>query len=410
MDMLTEHYARLLGLEEGWEVTEVDLDLPSQKVTIRLRRVPGSVCVCPGCGEARPLKDHAEERQWRHLDTMQFETVLVARTPRTNCPACGVLNVDLPWADPFGRFTLMFQAFAIRVLQAAGSIEQGRKLLGLSWHAAQDIMSAAVERGLEVRNIEGITEIGMDEKSFGQGQDYVSVLTDIEGSRVLDVAPGRTRESADALWNTLSEEQQGEVQAVALDMWPAFLSSAKSHAPQAKIVHDRFHITKHLNEAIDQVRRAEHKALKAEGDERLTGSRFLWLTKEDNLSEEKAATFEELKTEKLKTARAWAIGDLFRDFWEQPGEFTARAFFKDWYAWASRSRLKPIQKVGRMLKRHLDHLVTWFQHPISNAAAEGFNSKIQALKSAARGFRNFSNYRTRILFFCGRLELEPEIP
>jgi transposase len=157
MDTLTEHYARLLGLGEGWEVTEVDLDLPSQKVTIRLRRVPGSVCVCLGCGEARPLKDHAEERQWRHLDTMPFETVLVARTPRTNCPACGVLNVDLPWADPHGRFTLMFQAFAIRVLQAAASVEQGRKLLGLSWHAAQDLMSAAVERGLAMRDLEGIT-------------------------------------------------------------------------------------------------------------------------------------------------------------------------------------------------------------------------------------------------------------
>lgn len=410
MDALTEHYGRLLGLGEGWEVTEVDLDLPVQKVTIRLRRVPGSVCVCPGCGEARPLKDHAEERQWRHLDTMQFETVLVARTPRTNCPTCGVLNVDLPWADPHGRFTLMFQAFAIRVLQASASIEQGRKLLGLSWHAAQDIMSVAVERGLLVRDTEGITEVGMDEKSFGQGQDYVSVLTDIEGSRVLDVAPGRTRESADTLWNTLSEEQKAEVQAVALDMWPAFLASAKANVPNAKIVHDRFHISKHLGEAVDQVRRAEHKALKAQGDERLTGSRYLWLTNEENQSEKQAASFESLKNAKLKTARAWAIREMFREFWDLPGQFTARAFFKDWYNWVSRSRLKPIQKVGRMLKRHLDHLVTWFEHPITNAAAEGFNSKIQALKSAARGFRNFKNYRTRILFFCGRLQLEPEIP
>lgn len=408
MEDLSTHYARLLGLGDDWDVTDVGLDLSSQRVTIRLKRVAGSPCSCPTCGEQRPLKDHASEREWRHLDTMQFETVLVARTPRTNCPECGVLNVDLPWAEPHGRFTLMFQAFAIRVLQASASIEQGRQLLGLSWRSAQDIMSTAVRRGMEVRDMEDIAYVGIDEKSFGKGHDYVSVLVDLEGSRVLEVAQGRTQETADELWNTLSEEQKDEIQAVAMDMWPAFMASASEHVPDAEIVHDRFHISKHLGEAVDQVRRAEHKALKKEGDERLTGSRYLWLTNEENLSEERAATFEELKNANLKTSRAWAIRELFRDFWEQPGEYTAKAFFEKWHAWASRSRLQPIIKVGRMIKRHLDNIVTWFRHPISNGPTEGFNSRIQAIKSAARGFRNFDNYRIRILFFCGRLDLEPE--
>lgn len=408
MEDLSAHYARLLGLGDDWDVTDVDLDLSSQRVTIRLKRVDGSPCCCPVCGEQRPLKDHASEREWRHLDTMQFETVLVARTPRTNCPECGVLNVDLPWAEPHGRFTLMFQAFAIRVLQASASIEQGRQLFGLSWRSAQDIMRTAVRRGMEVRDTDDIAYVGIDEKSFGKGHDYVSVLVDLEGSRVLEVAQGRTQEAADDLWNTLSEEQRDEIQAVAMDMWPAFMASASAHVPNAEIVHDRFHISKHLGEAVDQVRRAEHKALKKEGDERLTGSRYLWLTNEENLSEERAATFEELKNANLKTSRAWAIRELFRDFWEQPGECTARVFFEKWHAWASRSRLQPIIKVGRMIKRHLDNIVTWFQHPISNGPTEGFNSRIQAIKSAARGFRNFDNYRIRILFFCGRLDLEPE--
>jgi transposase len=255
MEDLSAHYARLLGLGDGWEVTDVDLDLVSQRVTIRLERVPGSPCCCAVCGEQRPLKDHATEREWRHLDTMQFETVLLARTPRTNCPKCGVLNVDVPWAEPHGRFTLMFQAFAIRVLQASASIEQGRKLLGLSWRSAQDIMSMAVQRGLEVRDTDNIAYVGIDEKSFGKGHDYVSVLVDLEGRRVLEVAQGRTQEAADTLWKTLSDEEKDEVQAVAMDMWPAFLASAIEHVPQAQIVHDRFHISKHLGEAVDQVRR-----------------------------------------------------------------------------------------------------------------------------------------------------------
>jgi transposase len=410
MNTLAEHYARLLGLGDDWQVTDVQLDLPSQSVSIRLQQAPGAPCRCPDCGEVRPLKDHAPQREWRHLDTMQFETILEARIPRTNCAQCGVLNVDLPWADPHGRFTLMFEAFAIQVLQAAGSIEQGRRLLRLSWHAAQDIMTAAVQRGLESRNLEEITHVGIDEKSFRRGQSYVSVMTDIDGRRVLEVTPERTGEAADKLWNTLSEEQKEQIEAVAMDMWPAFISSAEEHVPEAAIVHDKFHISKHLGEAVDKVRRAEHKALKREGNDRLTGTRYLWLTKAKNLSEERAATFEELKKAKLKTSRAWAIRDLFDDFWEQPGEYTGRAFFSDWYAWASRCRLKPLVKVAKMLKRHLDRIVTWFMHSITNSTAEGFNSRIQSLKSAARGFRNFDNYRTRILFFCGRLQLQPHIP
>ena len=218
---------------------------------------------------------------------MQFETVIVARIPRTNCPDCGVLNIHIPWASPHGRFTLLFQAFAIRLLQASSSIEKARKLLGLSWNAVQSIMNVAVERGLAQRDLDQIPYVGIDEKNFGKGHDYVSIMTDIDGGRVLEVVPGRTREAADSLWKTLSEKQKAQVQAVAMDMWAAFINSAESHVPEADIVHDRFHIAKHLGEAIDQVRRAEHKALKKEGDEWLTGSRYLWLSREENLSEEK---------------------------------------------------------------------------------------------------------------------------
>lgn len=408
MNDLNQHYALLLGLKDDWLVQSVDLDLEAQRVEIRLQHNADEPCCCPDCGQACPLKDHTEERTWRHLDTMQFETVIKARIPRTNCAEHGVHNVHIPWAEPHGRFTLLFEAFAIRVLKASSSIEKGRRLLGLGWEAAQRIMNDAVERGLERRDLEEIKHVGIDEKNFGKGHDYVSVMTDIDGGRVLEVVPGRTQEAADSLWNTLSDEQRAQVEAVAVDMWAAFVNSAEEHVPQADIVHDRFHIAKHLNEAVDQVRRAEHKALKKEGDERLTGSRYLWLAREENLSDENAAAFEDLKESKLKTSRGWALVDLFRDFFEQQSERQGRAFFKDWYAWASRCRLKPLVKVAKMIRRHFERIVTWFTHRISNASSEGFNSLIQALKSAARGFRNFENYRTRILFFCGQLNLLPE--
>ena len=407
MKTLSEHYGQLLGLDAAWRVVDVDLSLAEQRVRIRLEPTGRPAC-CSGCGQERPLKDHAPERTWRHLDTMQFETLLVARVPRTNCPECGVKTCTVPWAEPHGRFTLLFEAFAIRVLQAAHSIEGARLLLRLSWSSVQAILERAVERGLVRRDLSDVRHVGLDEKNFRRGQDYISVMTDLDGSRVLDVVQGRDEQAADVLWECLGEEPAQQLEAVAMDMSSAYENSTRLHAPQAEIVHDRFHIAKHLNEAVDQVRRQEHKALKQSGDETLTGTRQLWLYNPEHISDEQWAEFEALKDQHLKTARAWAIREQFRGFWEYRYAGAAKRFFGLWHRWASRCRLKPVQRVAAMLKQRLPNILTWFRHRISNGPAEGFNSRIQTLKSAARGFRNFFHYRLRILFFCGKLNLLPD--
>lgn len=408
MNTLAKHYALLLGLDESWQVADVELSLEEQRVQIQLQATAKSPRCCSQCSKQRPLKDHAPERSWRHLDTMQFETILTARVPRTNCPTCGVKTCEVPWAEPHGRFTLMFEAFAIRVLQAAASTEQARLLLKLSWKSVQQIMNRAVERGLQERELDDIEHVGIDEKSFGRGHDYISVLTDIDGSRVLEVSEGRDELAANALWETFTDEQKENIKAVAMDMWQAFEKSVRTHVPQAEVVYDRFHISKHLNEALDKVRRQEHKSLMKEGDETLKGSKQLWLFNPENLKAAHQERFEALKELELKTSRAWAIREQFRWFWEYTYQGNAKKFFDRWYQWACRCRLEPIKKVAKMIKNRLGNILTWFRHRISNGPAEGFNSRIQSIKSAARGFRNFNNYRTRILFFCGKLNLQPE--
>tara|TARA_B100000809_G_scaffold228073_1_gene240839 strand:+ start:89 stop:802 length:714 start_codon:yes stop_codon:yes gene_type:complete len=197
MNSLNDHYLELLGLDEAWRVMDVELDLDRQRVRIRLGDNPDACVCCPECGEQRPRHDHAPERSWRHLDTMQFETLLTAAIPRAKCPQCGIKTCRVPWAEPHGEFTLMFEAFAIRVLQAASSVEQARLLLEISWGCAQGIMDRAVARGLIERSLDEVTHVGLDEKSFRRGQDYVSVMTDIDGSRVLDVSQGRDEAAAD---------------------------------------------------------------------------------------------------------------------------------------------------------------------------------------------------------------------
>ena len=251
--------------------------------------------------------------------------------------------------------------------------------------------------------------VGLDEKSFGMGQDYISLMTDLEAGKVLEVVRGNDLESGRKLWQLLPEEQRAEVKAAAMDMSAGFVGATQAEAPHVAIVHDKFHVSQMLNKAVDQVRRREHHRLKKEGEERLTGSKQLWLYNPANLNDQRFEVFQELLKENLKTGRAWLHKENFSGFWEQESRWAAEGYFKRWYASAIRSRLEPIKKVAGSLKKHLAELLNYVVYPVTNAVTEGLNSKIQQLKAHARGFRSFVNYRTRILFFCGKLELMPNL-
>ena len=166
-ESLHDHYRRLLGLQTPWEVSEVKLDLAQQRVQIRLHWREGDQHGnCPECGKSVRLYDLAPERRWRHLDTMQFETLLIARTPRIQCPEHGIKTVAVPWAAKNSRFTLMLEAFAIALLEGSATIKEAAKLLRMDWHSVHQIMERAVRRGLERRDQEAIRHLGLDERAL----------------------------------------------------------------------------------------------------------------------------------------------------------------------------------------------------------------------------------------------------
>ena len=194
-----------------------------------------------------------------------------------------------------------------------------------------------------------------------------------------------------------------------MDMWDPYESSVRMHVPGAedKIVYDKFHIAKQLGEAVDRVRRAENKVLRAQGDERLVGSKYQWLRNPDNFRDDQWREFRELRTSKLQTARAWALKEQAMLLWTYQYEGSARKHFRWWYRWATHSRLKPMVEKARMLQARLPNILTYLTHGISNAVSESLNSKIQWVKYTARGFRNFQNFVTAIYFHCGGLALAP---
>lgn len=405
---LQAHYGLLLRLTGHWSVKDVRIDLEALTLTIEAgyagREIP---CPVPGCGRACAIRDHRKERSWRHLDTMQFETDIKCRVPRVDCRTHGVKTAAVPWAGPRSQFTLLFECFAVDVLLGARSIRKAQEILRISWDQAHRIQTLAVERGLARRRLDELKHVGMDEKSFGRGQSYVSVMTDLDHGRVLDVTPDRTTEAANELWQRLPEEQRREVEGVALDMWEPYMSAARENAPQAAIVHDKFHVSKYLGKAVDDVRKKEHRELTGAGSGILKGTKYLWLMRPDRWNERQQDLFHALRREGLKVGRAWAIKEAFSGFWNCAREETAEQFFRRWFNWATHSQLKPVVEVAKTLQRHLAGLLTYLRHRITNAVTEGLNSKIQTLKSNARGFRNFEHYRISILFHCGKLKLHP---
>lgn len=401
-------YAQILGIELPWSVDRVELELEKGAIHVYLKHTDEVSWLCPECGRECTLYDHQPERQWRHLDTCQYRTILHAEPPRGKCPEHGVKVIKLPWAEPSSRFTALFERLAIDWLRVA-SQKAVAEQLGLSWEEIHGIMERGVKRGLARREKLPLKYIGVDEKAFRKGHKYLTVVNDLERGCVLHVAEDRRQASLDSFWQTITNAQRDGIAAVAMDMWESYIGSTRQHLPDAdkKIVFDKFHIASHLGRAVDNVRRRENRELLRKGNRSLVGSKYKWLRRSSNFTLDDWQDFSALRESKLKTARAWALKETAMTMFDYRYEGSARSFFRRWYAWASRSRLRPILDVARLLKKRLPNILTFLKHRITNATSESLNAKIQWVKYTARGFRNQRNFINAIYFHCGGLDLAP---
>lgn len=406
----TKLYEQILGLQSPWSVQRVTLKHAEGVIEIEV------VCAetlwgCPQCGR-RMHRHDTQRRYWRHLDSCQFQTVVTAEVPRVKCPDHGTQTVQVPWSEPRSRFTALFERFAIDVLQECSTAAACLQLR-ISWGEADRIKQRALDRGLRRRQIGPLRRVCVDEKAVGRGHEYVTIISSADGeqARVLAIEDDRRQESLDRFWQTLTPEELAGLQSVAMDMWEPYRSSTLHHVPEAhtKIVYDRFHVARHMNRAVDEVRRNEQASLQARGDTMLKGTRQLWLFGLENLPRKWAAGFKALRAAATKTADAWKIKELLRSFWDCSEPVEAKAYLKSWCRQAMATGLEPIRKVARMLKTHRRHLLSYFRHRLSNAPAEGINSRIQQFIQRACGYRNRDRFKRDVLFHLGGLNLHPEI-
>ena len=259
-----------------------------------------------------------------------------------------------------------------------------------------------VDRARARTNAAGVTRVAIDETAARRGHDYISLFVDIDQARVLFATEGRDASTVTAFAEDLTAHggTPEAVSEVCIDMSPAFIKGVADNLPEAAITFDKFHAVKIINDAVDQVRRAEQKTKSL-----LRGTRYIWLRNPANLSERQKATLDSLPTHHLKTARAYQIRMAFQDLYEQPSTQTATAFLKKWYFWSTHSRLEPMIEAARTVKRHWDGILRWFDSKIANGLIEGINSLVQAAKAKARGYRSTRNLKAIVYLLAGKLDL-----
>ena len=398
-------YSQILGIKSPWFVDDVNLDMPSNKVEVFVS-YKGDSGNCK-CGNPFHFHGHNSQRRWRHLDTCQLETLIVCSLPRVKCPSCGKTeSIQGSWCSPNSRFTMLFENVIIDWLKVCQSQTGVAKLFNLSFDEVNGIMSRAIERGLCNREEQSLKYLSIDEKSMKKGHKYLTVLSNPETGTVLDVCKDRNKVAVNSLLEeTLSFKQRRSIKAISMDMWDAFISSAKLMLPIADIVHDRFHISKLLNNAVDITRRQETSKLAKLGNHNLKRSKYLWLMKFSSMDHTKSLRFARASKASESTAEVWSYKEVFRDFFECKSKEEAELFLQNWFEKAEGEPYPALRRVAKTLMKYSEGILNYTKHKFTNALAESINGKIQLLKAKARGFLTFKNYRRNILFYFGGLKL-----
>lgn len=246
-----------------------------------------------------------------------------------------------------------------------------------------------------------VSTIGVDETSFTKGHNYVTIVTDVDKSKIIHVCKGKDSSTIATFHNDFKVHGgcPNNIQSVCCDMSPAFIKGVNDTFPNASIVFDKFHVMKMINGAVDAVRRQEQSE-----NDILKKTRYTWLKNPENLTKSQSEVLESLKNMNLKTVRAYNIRLTIQEFRKIEDRETAELFLKKWYFWATHSRLQPIINKAKNIKKHWEGIMNYHDSRITNGLLEGLNSIVQSLKRSARGFRNLKNFMIMIYLRLGKLE------
>jgi transposase len=366
---------------------------------------------CSICDKKRPIYDLLYPRNYEYIPLWGFKVFFRYTARRVKCPKDGVRVERVPWADGKDHQTTTLKVFLARWARRI-SWKEVAEVFQTSWDSVYRAVQYVVDFGLAHRNLDGITNIGIDEIAVFRGHKYLTLVYQIDNhcKRLLWSGPDRKIKTILRFFHEFGKERCRNLKFVCSDMWQPYLRVVAKKAPQALHILDRFHIMKKFNEAIDQVRRQEVKILKRSGKENvLLGSRWVLLKRKANLNENQVCRLSEILKSNLTSVRAYLLREDFQRFWQYASKAWALKFLKDWNARTMRSRIEPMKRLTKMLRAHQSLILNWFaaNGQLSCGIVEGLNLKAKLTFRKAYGLRSISNAQMALYHALGRL---PEPP
>lgn len=400
-----ELFQMALNVTDPWYVKDLEFDSEAKRLDIYIDFKQGSIFSYTTEDEAEfvGLKAYdTKEKRWRHLNFFEHECYLHARVPRVRLPDGKVKLITTPWEGLSNGFTLLFEALLMQLVSAM-PVKKVADIAKVSDDKLWDMIDRYIKETRIYEDFSDVKAIGLDETSRAKGHEYITLFVDLEQRRTIYITTGKDSATIKDFVEDLEVHNGSKetIRDVSCDMSPAFTKGVKEYLPEARITYDKFHIIKLINEAVDKVRRSEAIETKI-----LKGTRYIFLKNANNLTKKQTATLEQctLSNMNLKTVRAYNIKTAFQDIYGAKTKDEFVTYLNKWYFWATHSRLEPIIKVAKTIKRHWNGVVNYHQSNINNGILEGLNSVIQAAKSKARGYKTFRNYKNIVYLLTGKLD------
>jgi len=397
----TAIFSMALGLLSPWQVEDVSfssVDGQPKELHIHIGFLPGSR-FADESGTLCPVHDTVE-RKWQHLNFFEHHCFLHCAVPRIKKADGKVVTVNVPWARPGSGFTLLFEAFAMALIEREMPVNRVAETLGVLPQRIWTVFNHWVANARQSDDPSTVNRLGIDETSTKKGHNYVTLGVDLDTSRVIHVVEGKGKKTLANIKQYLESKDVNtrRITQLSMDLSPSFIAGAAESFPLAAITFDRFHVVKLLNEAMDKVRKAERK----EHDE-LKGHKYTFLKNRQNLTAKQEASLTEMITLYPTLGEAYRLKMLFNDLWAMPDKWAASAFLAQWCREVETAKIPAFMAFAKTVKSHWSGIANFVETRITNGVLEGINSKVQLAKRRARGYRNIKNFINMIYFICGKM-------
>ena len=402
--MLKDYLTELLGIQ-GYHVTKVELSRegPGSVAHVYLERMPEGGHTCSGCGKGElPGYDHTWQ-ELRHLTLWQYQTVLHFPRYRADCPDCGPLTEALAFVDIRGpRVTHALSALIYELCKVT-TVKAVALLFGLHRHTVKDIDKEELTKIQANRSLDGITVLGVDEISVGDGHKYWTLVSALEGPRgpeMLNIVEGRAEKKLKPFWRWFGKERASRITHAVMDMCKAFAKSFRAHCPEVKIIYDKFHVIRHLNNALNEVRKVEIRGALGRLKKTLSGKKFILMARRSRVRGKAREALNIVLAASPKLCKAHLLKESFGHLWDYRSKGCALRFWKDWQAQLKWTRMKSYRNFVKMVDRHWDGIIAFCDKKVALGYIESANLKARNVIRRAYGYRDKDYMKLKIIQAC----------